>query len=411
MQVIDTLIIGAGQAGLAASRLLTEAHHEHVVLERGRVGERWLSSSWDSLRLLTPNWMSRLPYWTYAGAQPDDFMSAPELAEFLADYGRSFHAPIESHTTVQHVRRKAGVFQVTTDRGDWQAAHVVIATGWADKPWIPSVAERLHPDIQQLAPEHYKHPRQLRKGGVLVVGASATGAQIADELRRADRDVYLAVGSHTRMPRRYRGKDIFYWLEHIGALDRSIDDVASAAAARREPSLQLIGRSGDCSVDLATLAANGVTLTGRLTQIDDVVVDFANDLQATLSVADRRLRRVLDQIDAYITSNRMLAEVESHEHLLRAPRVGALRQLDLRAAGVTTVIWATGYRRSYPWLHVPAFDAEGEIDHRYGITPVPGLYVLGQRFQRTRRSNFIGGVGPDAVTITRHLMAQRRLVA
>ena len=255
MQFIDTLIIGAGQAGLAASRLLTEAGHDHVVLERGRVGERWQSSTWDSLRLLTPNWMTRLPHWTYSGGQPDGYMTAAEVAAFLAAYGQSFDAPVEPHTTVEHLRRHGDGFEVATDRGTWRAANVVLATGWSDQPAIPAIAARLDPAIEQLAPTSYRHPGQLADGGVLVVGASATGVQLADELRRAGRDVYLAVGSHTRMPRRYRGMDIFWWLDQIGALDRTIDQMHSTAEAQREPSLQLVGRSTGGEVDLPTLFA------------------------------------------------------------------------------------------------------------------------------------------------------------
>ncbi|HEY1294949.1 MAG TPA: NAD(P)/FAD-dependent oxidoreductase, partial [Chloroflexota bacterium] len=279
MHVIDTLIIGGGQAGLAASRLLTEADHEHLVLERGRIGERWLSSTWDSLRLLTPNWMSRLPHWTYAGDEPDGYMSAVEVADFLNAYALSFDAPVQPQTSVKHVRQTAEGFEVVTNRGEWRASNVVIATGWCDGPAVPAVAARLHPSIEQLVPAQYRNPTQLPRGGVLVVGASATGVQLADELRQAGRDVYLAVGSHTRMPRKYRGKDIFFWLERIGTLDRGVDDLPSVAEARREPSLQLVGRSGGVNVDLPTLAAAGVSLTGRLMSIDGAVVSFADDLQ------------------------------------------------------------------------------------------------------------------------------------
>ena len=413
MQYIDTLIIGAGQAGLAASRMLTEARHEHVVLERGRVGERWLSSAWDSLRLLTPNWMSRLPYWTYAGAQPDGFMAAVDVAAFLRAYGHSFAAPVHSHTEVECVRRATDGFEVVTDRGSWHASNVVIATGWCDRPAIPVASLRLDPSIEQLAPADYRRPGQLAAGGVLIVGASATGVQLADELRRAGRDVYLAVGAHTRMPRRYRGKDIFYWLEQTGSLDRSVDDLPATVNARREPSLQLVGRNNGRTVDLATLAASGVTLTGRLTSVDGATADFADDLHSTIANADRRVRRVLDRIDSHIVANGIRAHTQSHDRVLPvASIVAPPRSMNLRRHGVSTVIWATGYRRTYPWLHVPALDARGEIDHRYGITRVPGLYVLGQRFQRTRRSNFISGVGADAVTVTRHLLSRpRRLVA
>jgi putative flavoprotein involved in K+ transport len=406
MQYTDTLIIGAGQAGLAASRLLTEARHDHVVIERGRVGERWLASSWDSLRLLTPNWMSRLPYWEYAGEQPDGFMSAAEVADFLAAYSYSFDAPVQAQTRVEHVRRRAGGFDVVTDRGAWRAANVVVATGWCDYPWVPSSAARLSPEIEQVAPSNYKRPEQLAPGGVLIVGASATGVQLADELRSAGRDVYLAVGAHSRMPRRYRGKDIFFWLERSGTLDRGVDDVRSVAQARREPSLQLVGRDNGASLDLAALAAGGVTLTGRLTAIDGDVVHFADDLQATVSHADVRLLRVLNRIDAFIAAQGFRAELQSHTDVLTVPTTASPRCLHLGRAGVATIMWATGFRRAYPWLHVPALDLDGELDQRYGITRVPGLYVLGQRFQRTRRSNFLDGVGADAVTVTRHLLAR-----
>src|SRR3954451_16141509 len=243
MQFVDTLIIGAGQAGLAASRLLTEAGNDHVLLERGDVGERWLSSTWDSLRLLTPNWMTRLPHWGYSGTQPDGYMTAGEVAAFLDAYRRSFDAPVETHTIVTRLHRHGHDFELATNRGNWHADNVVIATGWSDQPAIPALAARLHPAVEQLAPANYRRPGQLAPGGVLVVGASASGVQLADELQRAGREVYLAVGRHTRMRRRYRGKDIFWWLEQIGALDRSIDQMRSLVEAEHEPSLQLIGRT------------------------------------------------------------------------------------------------------------------------------------------------------------------------
>jgi putative flavoprotein involved in K+ transport len=407
MPSIDTVIIGAGQAGLAASRLLSEAHREHVVIERGRVGERWLSSTWDSLRLLTPNWMTRLPYWQYAGTQPDAYMAATEVARFLAAYSQAFDAPILTRTTVYNVGYGGRGFEVGSSRGAWNADNVIIATGWSDLPAIPQLAAQLHPSIEQLAPANYRNPAQLADGAVLIVGASATGVQLADELSRAGRKVYLAVGGHTRVPRRYRGKDIFWWLDQVGALDRTVDEMPAKAAARHEPSLQLVGRT-DRTIDLITLAASGVTLTGRLTGLDGPIAIFADDLNSTMRRADQRLQRVLTRIDAYIAARDLTDRVPPPEYINSSTPIEAPRCIDLRRAGVSTVIWATGHRRSYPWLHLPALDSNGELAHRYGVTPIPGLYVLGQRFQRTRRSTFLDGVGADAAVVTAHLLGRSR---
>jgi putative flavoprotein involved in K+ transport len=408
MKAIDTVIIGGGQAGLAASRLLTEAQHEHVLLERRRVGERWLSGSWDSLRLLTPNWMTRLPHWSYSGGEPDGFMTARQVAGFLSAYSRSFDAPVQSNTRVERVRVQGDRFEVVTSREVLRAKNVVIATGWSDQPAIPALATRLHTSIEQLAPASYRNPGQLPDGGVLVVGASASGVQLADELRRDGRPVYLAVGRHTRIVRRYRGRDIFWWLERIGALDRTIDEVHSPASARREPSMQLIGRTDGINVDLPTLASAGVMLLGRLTAIDGGQAWFVDDLQANMRAADERLCRTLERIDRYIDSAHLPERAFSPRRPITRRPMQAPRGIDLHAAGVSSVIWATGHRRDYHWLDVPIIGTDGELTHHYGITPVPGLYVLGQRFQRTRRSNFIDGVGTDAVAITQHLLNRFR---
>jgi glycine/D-amino acid oxidase-like deaminating enzyme len=255
MPAIDTIVVGAGQAGLAASRGLAARGRDHVVLERGRVGERWHSDTWDSLHLLTPNWMNTLPAWAYRGGDPDGFMSAAEFSAHLADYARSFTAPVDEDTRVGAVRRNGDGFVVSTDRGCYRAANVIVATGWCDQPAIPAVAHELDAGVVQVVPHRYRRPAELPPGGVLVVGASATGVQLADELRESGRDVTLAVGAHTRVPRRYRGIDIFWWLGRVGLLDRTIDQMPDAARARREPSLQLVGGPVHRSLDLTTLLA------------------------------------------------------------------------------------------------------------------------------------------------------------
>ncbi len=399
---IDTVVIGAGQAGLAVSRCLTDAGVDHVVLERGRVAERWRSQRWDSLRLLTPNWATRLPGWSYQGTQPDGYMSSAEFSSYLASYAASFGAPVHAGTAVTSVQQTGSGFTVRTDRGAWRAATVIIATGWCDQPRIPGLAGRLSPSITQVTASTYRNPAQLPTGGVLVVGASASGVQLADELARVGRPVTLAVGRHGRLPRRYRGRDIWRWLEQIGTFRVTIDDVVHPARVRGEGALQLIGRDHP-DVDLPALQAVGVRLTGRLSGIDGPHVEFTGDLDATAGDADYRMRRLLSSIDDHIATHGLVYQggppIASSTVAMRP----AVRHLDLRRAGIRTVLWATGYTRAYPWLRVPALGGDGEIRQYRGVTPVAGLYVVGQRFQHRRDSDFIDGVRHDAAAVVRHI--------
>lgn len=402
MPTTETVIIGAGQAGLAASRCLADRGADHVVLERGRIGQRWRSETWDALHLLTPNWMNALPGRLYEGEDPDGFISATAFAGELADYARSFGSPVEEGTRVAAVERRSDRFHVVTDQAVWTAANVVIATGWCDRPAIPAMAAVLPDDVHQIAPNEYHNPDQLPPGGVLVVGASATGVQLADELRAAGREVTVAVGGHTRVPRTYRGMDIFWWLDRVGLLDKTIDKMPDPVLARREPSLQLIGGQDRRSLDLAALQADGVRLVGRLTGVEGHRIHLASDLRATVANAQRRMDQLLAGIEAHIETNGLATELLAAEPS-RAVATSVVQQLDLRASGVSSVMWATGYRRSYPWLLLPVLDRDGEIQQRRGRTPVRGLYVLGQRFQHHRSSNFIGGVGRDAAFVADHI--------
>jgi putative flavoprotein involved in K+ transport len=403
MPTIDTVVIGAGQAGLAASRCLTDRGVDHVVLERGRVAERWRSERWDSLRLLTPNWMSRLPCWSYTGPDPHGFMTAAQVTAYFRAYADASAAPVVEDSAVVSVERTEGGFDVATTSNIWTANKVVIATGWCDQPAVPAIAGRLDPGITQVTPSAYRDPGSLPDGGILVVGASATGVQLADELAHSGRDVVLAVGSHTRLPRRYRGMDIFWWLKRIGSFDRTIDEVPDPIAARHEPSLQLVGRPDHPNLDLTTLAAAGVRLAGRLTGIDGRRVGFGPDLATNVTAADTRMRRVLADIDAHIDATGLTAEVLDPERQATLTTTDPPATMDLRVRGITSVIWATGHRRTYPWLHLPVLDTHGEIRQHRGVTPVQGVYVLGQRFQHRRSSNFIDGVGRDAAFLADHL--------
>jgi putative flavoprotein involved in K+ transport len=398
----ETVIIGAGQAGLALSWYLRAAGHPNVVLERGRVGERWRSERWDSLALLTPNWLNRLP-----GAAPlpgpDGYLDRLGMIAHLEAYAAD--ARVCERTTVRRVRRTPHGYHVRTDRGDRYAANVVIATGDCDAPRIPPVAAAAPPWVHQLHAARYRRPEGLPEGGVLVVGAGPSGQQLAAELRRAGRRVVLAVGRHARMPRRYRGRDVFAWLHAAGQLEAHATEVPDLAAARRAPSFPVSGAGGGESLGLDHLARLGVVITGRLAGFAGNHAIFAADLVEQVRDADRRLRRVLAQIDAHIV--RTGAAAGPPEDLPPVRLDAPPADLDL-ADGIGTVLWATGYRRSYPWLHVPVLDAAGELVHREGETAAPGLFVLGLRFQRRRNSHFIGGVGDDAAQIAAAILAAPR---
>jgi putative flavoprotein involved in K+ transport len=401
MRRTETIIVGGGQAGLAMSRALTELGVDHVILERGRIGERWRSERWDSLRLLTPRWMTRLPGHRYDGPDPDGFMTMPETVAMLERYARSVAAPVEEHTTVRWVAPVVGGYRVITDTAEWRAENVVIATGHCDVPKVPEMAAGLPRDVRQLVPTRYRSPDDLPKGGVLVVGASSTGAQLADELHASGRPVTLAVGRHTRMPRRYRGRDVLAWLDESGVLDERAEDLFDVDASRAQPSLQLVGPPDHRSLDLGVLARRGVRLAGHLRGIQGGRVSFADDLGETTRAADRKLARVLARIDEHIRISG--ARAERAEPVAPIAISGAPRELDLRRHGIRSVIWATGYSRKYPWLKVPVVDESGEIVHRGGVTSAPGLYVLGLFLMRTRKSSFIDGVGADARALASHI--------
>lgn len=404
MKYTDTIIIGGGQAGLAMSRCLWERGVKHVVLERGRVGERWRSERWDSLRLLTPNWHSRLPHWHYRGDDPDAYMTTAEFVEHLERYARSFNAPVRSGTTVQTVEKlTGGSYRVTTDRGVWMARNVVIATGHCDVPWVPSIASGLADDVFQIVPSNYRNPGQLPAGNVLVVGASASGVQLAEELAIAGRKVTLAVGRHTRLPRTYRGRDILWWIDTMGGFMAPADPADEA----KFPAPQLVGAPDSRSIDVGLLQDRGVRLAGKVTAAKGHRVRFDDNLAEVVRAADKQMEATLAMVDEFATTMGLDDKVGPKEVVPPTRLRPEPQEIDLRAVGITTVLWATGYRRSYPWLKVPVLDERGEIRHKGGVTTEPGLYVLGLRFQRRKNSNFIDGVGNDAAELTRHLVERR----
>jgi len=389
------------------SACLADCSIEHVIFERYRLGERWRSERWDSLRLLTPNWMSRLPGFQYDGPEPDGYMTMPEFVGYLERFARHVRAPIEEGTEVQQLDRSGKYFVIRTNRGIWNSENVVIATGYCDQPAIPPMAGSVSSDILQLSPTRYRNPRQLPEGGVLVVGAAASGIQLADEISESGRPVTIAAGRHLRMLRCYRGKDILWWLDRMGILDQTTDQVYDLETSRQQPAFQLVGRSNCSSIDLASLAARGIRVTGRVLGVDGDRFNFADDLISTTASADVKLADLLGRIDRFVDKAGFKSEANLPEPFVPIwPAFFSYTppaSIDLRKEGIRTVIWATGFRRSYPWLRLPVFDERGEIVQREGITAEPGLFVLGLQFGRCRKSAFIDGVGLDAEWLTKHL--------
>lgn len=397
-------IVGGGQAGLAMSSCLGRRGIDHVVLERGRIAERWRSERWDSLHLLTPNWMTRLPGFSYDGDDPQGFMAMPEVVEFFERYAAAVDAPVIDETTVFRAEPTDDGYELTTSSGTIRCRFLVAATGACATPWIPPVAARLPDRIVQTSPKYYKRPDQLPDGDVLVVGASASGVQLAREIQLSGRQVTIAVSGHTRIPRRYRGFDIHEWLDMMGTLERTHETFGDLAAARREPSLQLVGDADGRSLGLDDLQDHGVRLAGRLHSVSARSASFDGGLRRVVADADAAQTRLLDKIDQYVCANGLEREVDPADRPAPVSVRAECETLDL--AGVASVVWATGYRPDFSWLSSPHIDDRGSIRHVGGVAG-DGLYVLGLPLTRTRKSTFIDGVGADAEAQASHI--ERRL--
>ena len=399
-----TIVIGAGHAGLAMSWCLAQRSIDHVILERGEVANSWRTERWDSLRLLTPNWQSRLPGYGYEGDDPDGFRTMPETIAFIECYADAISAPVRTSTEVTSVRRSGDGYEVATNRGVWQCQTVVLATGACNISQVPAVAEAVPSAIATLTPMQYRNPRQLADGGVLVVGASATGTQIADEVHRSGRSVTVAVGEHVRVPRVYRGKDIQWWMDAAGVLDERYDEVDDILRARNVPSLQLAGSPERRTVDLNSLTSIGVKLIGRLAGINGGKAQFSGSLRNQCALADLKMNRLLGTIDEWASENGYDNKV-SPPHRFEPTEVEGSPPLgiDLTRGEIRTIIWATGFRPDYSWLHESVLDHKGRVRHDGGVVEAPGMYLMGIPFLRRRKSSLIDGAGDDARDLSAHL--------
>ena len=398
-------MIGAGHAGLAISRVLTEHSIDHVVLERGEVANSWRCERWESLRLLTPNWQSRLPGFPYNGTDPDGFMTMPELIERISGFAATISAPLRTHTSVTSVRRVDGGYHVATDQSEIHCRSVVLASGAANIPRVPEVRRAVPERIECLTTFDYQNPAQLPRGGVLVVGASATGVQLADEIHRSGRPVTLSVGEHVRLPRTYRGRDVLWWMEASGVWNQRYDEIDDLERARGLPSPQLIGTPERTTLDLNVLRAAGVEIVGRLAAIRDGCALFSGGIRNQFALADLKMQRLLDTFDDWASKSAFDVEVGPPErfeptHAPEAPRLA----LDLRRGEIRSIVWATGFRPDYRWLDVPVLNYKGELRHDGGVVlDAPGMYAIGLPVLRRRKSTFIIGAEDDARDLIGHL--------
>ncbi|WP_127818612.1 flavin-containing monooxygenase [Microbacterium sp. CPCC 204701] len=409
-RVVEVIVVGAGQAGVAMSEHLTHSGIRHVVLERGRIAERWRSERWDSLVTNGPVWHDRFPGMEFADVAPDGFATKEQVAQYMTAYAEKFGGPVRCGVEVTAVRRAEGAagFVVSATDGQYRAQYVVAATGAFQNPAIPALLPA-EANIVQVHSSSYRNPGQLPSGGVLVIGAGSSGVQIAAELQRAGRQVYLAVGPHDRPPRRYRGRDFVWWL---GVLDRW--DAATPPLGAEHVTIAVSGADGGHTVDFRRLAAEGVVLVGRANSYADGVVRFGDDLARNIAAGDANYLELLAEADAYIERNGLDLPEEPEAKVLGSDPdcvTEPLRELDLAAAGVTSIVWATGFTSDYSWLPATSLDENGRPRHRRGVSPEAGIYFLGLPWQSRRGSSFIWGVWHDAKHVADHIAIQRMYAA
>jgi putative flavoprotein involved in K+ transport len=375
-----------------------------VVLERGEVANSWRSERWDSLRLLTPNWQTRLPGYRYEGAEPDGFMTMAEVIEFVSRFAAAAAAPVRTRTTVTSVSHTDDGYHVDTDNGDFRCRTLVLASGACNVPSVPLLQRAVPTSIHGFTPFDYRNPDSLPDGGVLIVGASATGVQLAEEIHRSGRRVTLSVGEHVRLPRTYRGRDVLWWMDASGVWNQRYDEIDDLTRARRLPSPQLVGSPARTTLDLNVLSAAGVELVGRLSAVRDGRALFSGGLRNQFALADLKMERLLDTFDEWARTHARDADVGSVERFepTRVPAASRL-WIDLGSGEVRSIIWATGFHPDYSWLHVPVVDRKGHLRHDGGVVDAPGMYAIGLPVLRRRKSTFIHGAEDDARELIEHL--------
>jgi len=403
IEQIDTIVIGGGQAGLSVSWHLTQSQQKHLILDRGNVGDTW-RHRWDSFCLVTPNRFCRLPGFSYNGDDPDGFMQRDEIVAYVEAFAESFNPPLRNGIEVHRVSSSANSrrFRIETSAGDFEAGSVIIATGTHQHPKYPPWRSMLSDQLMQIHTSAYRNPQQLPEGSVLVVGSGQSGCQVVEDLRLAGRDVYLCVGKAGRIPRRYRGRDIIQWLFDAGFLDMPVDKHPLGRAVRFEPHEHLTGRDGGRTIDLRQMAIDGVKLLGRMVEADGCHARFATGLDETLDAIDSDCQETLALVDKYITENGIEAPQNDIKPVSWQP-TSVRERLDLEQAGVSSVIYGTGFTYDFSWIDLPVFDDRGYPRYERGITELPGLYFLGLHWMHTAGSGLFSQVGRDAEFVVEHM--------
>ena len=401
MKRVETVVIGAGQCGLAMSACLADAGREHIVLERGQVAQAW-RERWDSLTLLSPNWFTRLPNYAYSGNDPNGFMGRDDIVRFFADYASMLKAPMECGFHVRSVDPAEGSNRIIVRGANgttFDADNVVVAIGGYHRPKVPPISERLPRTVFQVHSLHYRNPEQLPAGAVLVVGAGASGQQIAEELMRSGRTVYISVGAHNKLPRRYRGHDTIWWMEQLGTFDATVGSLPSLELAMRRPSVSLTGVGGGHDLDLGDFEREGMILLGHIADAEDSQLRFVPDLEASLADGEKVYTSFVESVDRYIEKNGLRCDPsDARPQGVRRVRKD-ITTLDLALAGISSIVWATGFRRDFDWIRSPSIAPGCDPVHVRGVSTQPGLFFLGLRWLHTRRSNFIDGAGADAAYV------------
>jgi putative flavoprotein involved in K+ transport len=403
------VIVGGGQAGLSMSYCLKQRHIDHIIFEKHQIAHSWQAKRWDSFCLVTPNWQCQLPGFPYTGPDPQGFMGKDDIVRYVREYARSFGAPIREGVEVSKIALQGSdLFQVVTAIGEVTAAQVVIATGGYHTPRIPRMAERLPRHIQQVHSSTYRNPDQLPPGAVLVVGTGQSGCQIAEDLHLAGRQVHLCVGSAPRSPRRYRGKDVVDWLDHLGYYDMPIDEHPQKDTIRHRTNHYVAGRDGGREIDLRKFATEGMRLYGRLVDVQGDRLHFNDDLKQNLDAADAVAESIKRTIDSFIQKNQLDAPEDAPYISVWEPSESIL-EANCTTESITSVIWSTGFNTDYHWVEAPVFDGKGYPGHDRGVTPIKGLYFLGLPWLYTWGSGRFSGIAKDALYLADQIVAKRKI--